>query len=60
MPLYTQEGNLILDATFSSISDTLESDINALPGVVENGIFSSFATEVLVGKEDSIEILKKG
>jgi len=57
VPLFTQEGNLILDARFDSISQDCEMRINAVPGVVENGIFSSYATEVLVGRDDGVEIL---
>ena len=59
MTLFTQEGNLILDARFNEIPADLEARINAIPGVVENGIFSSHATEVLVGKDDGIQLLKK-
>jgi ribose 5-phosphate isomerase A len=57
--LFTQEGNLILDARFDSIPEGYEAQINAITGVVENGIFGSQATEVLVGRESGVEILSR-
>ncbi|MCB0329328.1 MAG: ribose 5-phosphate isomerase A [Bdellovibrionales bacterium] len=59
MPLFTQEGNLILDAKFLPIASDLESKINSIPGVVENGIFTNHATEVLIGKDDGVEVRKR-
>lgn len=59
VPLFTQEGNLILDARFDLIPEGYEAEINAITGVVENGIFGSQATEVLVGKDSGVEILTR-
>lgn len=59
MTLFTQEGNIILDAVFAEIGAELEAELNAIPGVVENGIFTSHASEVLVAKESGVEILTR-
>ncbi|MCB0331893.1 MAG: ribose-5-phosphate isomerase RpiA [Bdellovibrionales bacterium] len=56
-PYYTQSGNLVLDVTFSQIPDSLEKDINAIPGVVENGLFFGYATEVLIGADGGVRSL---
>ena len=47
-PVITEAGNVVYDAKFSAISDTLERDIKAIVGVVESGIFTTLASEVLV------------
>ena len=52
-PVVTDQGNLILDLTFENGIDQpvlLESQINNIPGVLENGLFINLADEVLVGK----------
>ena len=65
-PVVTDQGNLILDFTFSDGIDQpelLESQINNIPGVLENGLFTNLTDEVLVGKLEndsvSVESLKK-
>jgi ribose 5-phosphate isomerase A len=52
MPFRTDSGNYLLDVPIAKIPNAakLEKDINALPGVVENGIFTR-ADIVLVGNE---------
>ncbi|MCB0320530.1 MAG: ribose-5-phosphate isomerase RpiA [Bdellovibrionales bacterium] len=59
VPLFTQEGNLILDAQFANISDDFEKEINGIPGAVENGIFTHYATEVLVGASGGVRSLTR-
>lgn len=55
-PVITERGNVIIDASFSEISDELEGEIKKLTGVVENGIFTFHATQVLVaGRDGTIE-----
>ncbi|ABX09542.1 ribose-5-phosphate isomerase RpiA [Prochlorococcus marinus] len=52
-PIVTDQGNLVLDVTFAGgINDpqTLEKQINNIPGVLENGLFVNLADEVLVGE----------
>jgi ribose 5-phosphate isomerase A len=51
-PVVTDQGNLILDARFERIDDpaALESAINNIPGVLDNGLFVGLADSVLVGE----------
>ncbi|MBD2256218.1 ribose-5-phosphate isomerase RpiA [Pseudanabaena sp. FACHB-2040] len=51
-PVITDQGNMVLDVTFSGIDNPaeLERTINNIPGVLENGLFVGVATEVLVGE----------
>ncbi|MBD0267823.1 MAG: ribose-5-phosphate isomerase RpiA [Cyanobacteria bacterium Co-bin8] len=51
-PVITDQGNMVLDVTFSGIDNPaeLEKTINNIPGVLENGLFVGVATEVLVGE----------
>ena len=61
-PVVTDQGNLILDLTFKNgidKPDLLESQINNIPGVLENGLFINLADEVLVGGVDNEEVSVK-
>jgi len=62
-PVITDNGNIILDTSFPAIQnpEILEKEINAIPGVVENGIFScSHVQLVICGMEDgSVKEIKK-
>ena len=65
-PIVTDQGNLILDFTFSNgieEPEQLESQINNIPGVLENGLFVNLTDEVLVGKVENelvgVESLKR-
>ena len=52
-PVVTDQGNLVLDVAFAGgIQDPerLESEINNLPGVLENGLFVNLTDQVLVGE----------
>ncbi len=52
-PVVTDQGNLILDILFNDgISDPklIESNLNNIPGVLENGLFVDLTDRVLVGK----------
>jgi len=59
-PFTTDNGNFILDVGFGVIENPpdLERRINSVPGVVENGIFSGIATEVHVGTNEGVDILR--
>lgn len=59
MPLVTDNGNLILDVKFSKIEEALEKEINAIPGVVENGLFFNIAHRAIYFKNGKIEILNR-
>lgn len=54
-PTITERGNLILDTSFPQITDSLEREINTIVGVVENGLFTSCVSEVIVAGESGIE-----
>ena len=65
-PVVTDQGNLILDLSFiNGINqpELLETQINNIPGVLENGLFVNLTDEVLVGKSENnqvrVESLKK-
>ena len=52
-PVVTDEGNLLLDILFKGgikNPKKLESEINNIPGVLENGLFVDLTYKVLVGK----------
>jgi ribose 5-phosphate isomerase A len=51
-PVVTDQGNLVVDATFDAIADpaVMEARINNIPGVLDNGLFVGMADEVLVGR----------
>ncbi|HVL88310.1 MAG TPA: ribose-5-phosphate isomerase RpiA [Candidatus Thermoplasmatota archaeon] len=53
-PFSTDNGNWILDCRFPPIDDAaaLERRIDAVPGVVDNGLFVNLATDVVVGNAD--------
>jgi ribose 5-phosphate isomerase A len=53
-PVISDQGNFIVDVSFDRIEDpaVLESALNNIPGVVENGIFTNAADIVLVGLTD--------
>ncbi len=50
-PVITDQGNFILDAKFYSLDQPkqMEIDINNIPGVLENGIFTRTVESVLIG-----------
>ena len=52
-PVITDNGNFVIDAKFDKIysPEHLEIDINSIPGVVENGIFSQMVDKVIVGSK---------
>ncbi len=59
-PVVTDNGNFIYDVKFIIKNPKkLETELNTIPGVVENGIFSQIVDEVIVGKEDGVNYLKK-
>ena len=52
-PVISDNGNYIFDCAFGEIKDAkaLEAAINAIPGVLENGIFANLTekTKVIIG-----------
>lgn len=65
-PVVTDQGNLVIDARFSSIPNPaeLERDLNNIPGVLENGLFVGLASSVLCGAvvdgKPTVRELEKG
>ncbi len=61
-PFLTDEGNHIVDCSFASIADprALAQALNAMPGVVEHGLFIDMADRVIVGTADGVEELRRG
>lgn len=59
-PVITDNGNFILDANFNKIENPeyLEIDLNSIPGVVENGIFTQMVDKAIIGTQEGIKILK--
>lgn len=53
-PLITDSGNYILDCHLGRIGDpeTLELALNRIPGVVENGLFTTIAESAIIGHPD--------
>lgn len=53
-PFRSDEGNLILDLALECIPDpvALSRGLNAIPGVVENGLFLGLCDTALIGKAD--------
>ena len=46
-PVFTESGNLLLDARFPEIATGLAAEIKGVPGVIETGLFEGFAFETL-------------
>lgn len=59
-PVISDSGNFIIDANFHEIDNPiqLEKDLNSIPGVVENGIFSQMVDKVILGTANGVEVLK--
>ncbi len=59
-PVISDNGNFIVDADFREIDNPiqLEKDLNSIPGVVENGIFSQMVDQVILGTFDGVKVLK--
>jgi len=57
----TDHGNIIIDCNFGQIENLGELDkaLNSKAGIVEHGLFIGIADEVIIGKPDTIEYLKK-
>lgn len=60
-PVVTDNGNFIIDILDLKISDynKMEKQFNAIPGVIENGLFVNMADIVYVGSEKGVKTLTK-
>ena len=61
-PFRTDEGNAILDCRFAGIADAsaLNAAINAIPGVVEHGLFINIASAALVAGAGGVTTMVRG
>jgi len=59
-PFVTDEGNHILDCSFGRIPDPsgLARELEAMPGVVEHGLFIGMASLALIGRGDQVVELR--
>jgi len=57
----TDSGNEIIDLQLNKIEDSikLENEVKLLPGVVEVGLFNNIADIVIIGRENSTEIISR-
>jgi ribose 5-phosphate isomerase A len=57
----TSQGNLVLDMTFDSAltSQQLNEQLNAIPGIVEHGIFEGLASAILIGENEQVTHITK-
>lgn len=57
-PVVTDEGNLVLDCDFGSITAParLGQSLSEVPGVVEHGLFIDLADEIHVGRSEDVAI----
>lgn len=59
-PFVTDEGNRILDCRFGEIADAplLAARLDAIPGIVEHGLFIGMADDVIVGGGDTATFME--
>jgi ribose 5-phosphate isomerase A len=50
-PVITERGNLLYDVAVSQVPESLERDLELIPGVVEVGLFTGFAINLLVAED---------
>jgi ribose 5-phosphate isomerase A len=57
----TDSGNNIIDVKLGIIEDPykMEVDLNIIPGVVENGLFLDVVDIVIVGRGNTVEVIRK-
>lgn len=55
-PYWSEQGNIVLDAKFNSLSKEFANEISLLPGVVEHGLFYDFKVELHVATEEDVQV----
>ncbi|MEE6210754.1 ribose-5-phosphate isomerase RpiA [Salarchaeum sp. III] len=57
-PVVTDNGNLVLDCDFGELPNpgATALDLDAVPGIVEHGVFPSMADEVHLGTDDGVTV----
>jgi ribose 5-phosphate isomerase A len=61
-PVVTDNGNLVLDCAFGAVGapGALATDLSAIPGVVEHGLFVGLADAVHVGSDEGVTVYRPG
>ena len=61
-PFTTDNGNYILDCRFARIDGpaAMESTINNIPGVVDNGLFVGMADKAMIASKNGVRIMERG
>jgi ribose 5-phosphate isomerase A len=59
-PLFTANGNLVLDCDFGAIDDIpgLAADLSAIPGAQEHGLFVDLVDEIYIGTDDGVDTVE--
>ncbi|PSP89428.1 ribose 5-phosphate isomerase A [Halobacteriales archaeon QS_4_69_34] len=59
-PLFTANGNLVLDCDFGGIDDTAGTarDLETIPGILEHGIFQDMVDAVYLGTSEDVDVLQ--
>jgi len=60
-PFVTDNGNYIIDCRFERIDNpaSVETTVNNIPGVVDNGLFVGRASKAMIGTKDGVRILER-
>jgi ribose 5-phosphate isomerase A len=60
-PFVTDNGNYIVDCGFERIDNpaSVETSINNIPGVVDNGLFVGRASKAMIGTKDGVRIMER-
>ncbi len=60
-PVISDNGNFVADCDFGVLEDPegIEEKLRAIPGVIENGIFTGVVDRVIVGTEEGVRILER-
>ena len=56
-PFTTDNGNLVLDASFGTVDAALGVALHAIPGVIEHGLFFGMARAAIVGSATGVRVL---
>lgn len=61
-PAHTDQGNLLVDCHFAAIAEPeqLALQLQAIPGIVEHGLFLGLASAVLVAQGEQVVVRKRG
>lgn len=61
-PFVTDSGNAIIDAAIGAIPEPARLDtlLNVIPGVVDNGLFVDICGIILMGTDDGVKTFRKG